>query len=116
MVIPRSAMTVEKRENVRDGKGILTFVHCVAGQGAAQKNTNLLAEVTLPPGGSIGYHPHHEETEFYIILEGTGSVNDNGKDVPIQAGDAMTTGGGASHSITNTGSAPLKMLAVIIKG
>ncbi|MDR0568816.1 MAG: cupin domain-containing protein, partial [Spirochaetaceae bacterium] len=48
--------------------------------------------------------------------EGNGVVNDNGKEVPVKPGDAMATGGGASHSIANTGSVPLKMIAAIIKG
>jgi mannose-6-phosphate isomerase-like protein (cupin superfamily) len=109
-------MTVEKREKVRDGEGTATFVHCVEGKGAVQKNTNLLAEITLPPGASIGYHPHNEETEFYIILEGSGVVNDNGQEVAIKPGDTMVTGNGAFHSIANTGSVPLKMIAAIIKG
>jgi mannose-6-phosphate isomerase-like protein (cupin superfamily) len=109
-------MTVEKREKVRDGEGTITFVHHAAGKGEAQKNINLLAELTLPPGGSIGYHPHIEETEFFIILEGSGVVNDNGKEVPVKAGDTVITGNGASHSIANTGAAPLKLTAVIVKG
>jgi mannose-6-phosphate isomerase-like protein (cupin superfamily) len=116
MVIRRSEMIVEKRENVRDGKGTLIFTHYVEGKGVAQKNTNMLAEIALPPGTSIGYHVHNGETEFFIITGGSGVVNDDGKEAPIGVGDVMVTGNGASHSITNTGAVPLKLTAAIIKG
>jgi mannose-6-phosphate isomerase-like protein (cupin superfamily) len=116
MVFHRNELELETRDNVRDGKGSLQFLHLVKGKGAVQKNTNLLSEITIPPGGSIGYHPHIDETEFYIILEGQGSVNDNGKDVPVGKGDVMVTGNGDSHSIENTGNSPLVLHAAIIKG
>jgi mannose-6-phosphate isomerase-like protein (cupin superfamily) len=41
-------------------------------------------------------------------------VKDNGVDTPIKAGDVVVTGDGASHSIKNTGTTPLKFIAVII--
>jgi mannose-6-phosphate isomerase-like protein (cupin superfamily) len=74
----------------------------------------MLAEVTLQPGCSIGTHSHENETEYYIILSGGGTVNDNGKEVSVQAGDAIVTGNGASHSISNTGTVPLVLHAVIV--
>ncbi|MDR1930658.1 MAG: cupin domain-containing protein [Treponema sp.] len=116
MVYRRDELKVESREHVRDGKGALSFVHYVEGKGAVQSNTSMFAEITLPPGTSIGYHPHHGETEFYIIIEGGGVVNDDGKEVPVGPGDVMVTGNGASHSIANNGEIPLKLTAAIIKG
>jgi mannose-6-phosphate isomerase-like protein (cupin superfamily) len=41
-------------------------------------------------------------------------VNDDGKETPVKAGDAVVTGGGASHSISNTGDAPLVFHALIV--
>ena len=116
MVITRNEMAVEERENLRGGSGVLNFVHYVAGKGAVQPNTNMLAEIILPAGASIGYHSHINETEFYIILEGKGMVSDNGKELQVEAGDVMVTGNGDSHSLANTGNLPLKMIAAIIKG
>jgi mannose-6-phosphate isomerase-like protein (cupin superfamily) len=116
MLCHRNELKTEIREKVRDGNGVLSFLHLVEGKGAVQKNTNLLAEITIPPGGSIGRHAHTEETEFYIILEGAGVVNDNGTDKPVAKGDVMITGNGEFHSIANTGSTPLVLHAVIVKG
>jgi mannose-6-phosphate isomerase-like protein (cupin superfamily) len=116
MVFHRNELAVEQREKARGGEGIASFTHFVEGKGKVQKYTNLLAEITLPPGASIGKHAHTEETEFFIILEGTGVVDDNGKEVPIKKGDVMVTGGGAFHSIANNGSVPLVFHAAIVNG
>ena len=112
MVNHRNEMKTETKEKMRGGEGITSFTHFVDCEN--EKNIRMLAELTLPPGASIGKHVHDSETEYYIILSGSGTVNDNGKDVPVKAGDTMITGNGASHSITNTGSAPLVFHAIIV--
>lgn len=112
MIIHRHQMKVELKERMRDGEGTATLVHFV--DGSTMKNARLLSEITLPPGASIGEHRHDSETEYYIILEGSGLVKDNGVDTPVKAGDVVVTGDGASHSITNTGTVPLKFHAIII--
>ncbi|MDR2538004.1 MAG: cupin domain-containing protein [Treponema sp.] len=112
MIIHRNEMRVEQKTNMRDGEGTVTLTHFL--DESNEKNTRLLAEVTLPPGTSIGYHQHNRETEYFIIVSGIGAVNDNGTDAPIKAGDVIVTGNGASHSIRNTGTTPLVFHAVII--
>lgn len=115
MLNHRNELKTEVRERPREGSGFATFLHLAEGKGAVQKYTNMLAEITLPPGASIGPHSHTEDTEFYIILEGTGKVNDNGTEKDIKKGDVMITGNGEMHSIANTGDVPLVFHAVIIK-
>jgi len=112
MIINRNQMKVEQKERMRDGEGTATVVNLV--DGATMKNARLLAEITLPPGASIGEHRHDSETEYYIILEGSGTVVDNGIDQPVKSGDVVVTGDRATHSIKNTGATPLKFHAVII--
>ena len=73
-----------------------------------------MGEIEIPVNGSIGEHQHNEETEYYIILDGSGIVNDNAIDSKVSKGDVVITGNGASHSIKNTGDIPFKMIAVII--
>jgi mannose-6-phosphate isomerase-like protein (cupin superfamily) len=116
MIFHHGELVVEQKERVRDGEGIIGFTHFVEGKGKVQKNTNLLAEITLPPGASIGKHTHTGETEFFIIMEGSGTADDNGKEVSLKKGDVMVTGGGASHSIANNGTVPLVLHAAIIGG
>lgn len=112
MVIYRNEMKIEEKEQLRGGQGATRFVHLV--DGSTQKNVRMLAETTLDPGCSIGYHKHDSETEYYFILSGTGTVNDDGKEVSVKQGDSVVTGNGASHSIKNTGSVPLVFHAVIV--
>jgi mannose-6-phosphate isomerase-like protein (cupin superfamily) len=112
MVINRDEMKVEDKERLRDGEGNTHMMYLL--DGSTEKNARLFAEVTLNPGCSIGYHRHDSETEYYFILSGTGTVNDDGKEVQIKQGDSVITGNGASHSIKNTGSVPLVFHAIIV--
>ena len=112
MIIQRNEMKVEDKERMRDGEGNTHFVYLL--DGSTQKNARMFAEVTLNPGCSIGYHQHDSETEYYFILSGTATVNDDGKEVQVKPGDSVITGNGASHGIKNTGSVPLVFHAVIV--
>ena len=112
MVVQRKDMKTDVMEKMRDGEGSTKITHLVNTE--TEKHTRMLAEVTLESGCSIGYHPHNNETEYYFILSGTGTVNDDGTEVAVNAGDSVITGNGASHSIKNTGKEPLVFHAVII--
>ena len=112
MVNQRNAMKTEIKEKMRGGEGSAKLLHLVDCEN--EKNIRMLAEITLERGCSIGNHSHETETEYFIILSGNGTVNDNGADVPIKAGDVIITGNGASHSISNTGAAPLVFYSVIV--
>jgi mannose-6-phosphate isomerase-like protein (cupin superfamily) len=112
MIIRRNEMKVEKKEKPRGGDGIVTYTHYLAPD--TEKNARMLAEMWFPPGASIGYHQHENDTEYYIVHSGSGIVSDNGKEVPIKSGDVMVTGDGASHSIKNTGTEPLVVSAIIV--
>jgi len=112
MVIHRNEMKTEDKEKLRDGEGTTHFTYLL--DGSTQKNARLFAEITLEKGCSIGYHRHDSETEYFFIISGTGSVNDDGKEVEVKPGDSIITGNGASHSIKNAGSVPLVFHAVIV--
>ena len=112
MVIRRKEMSIEEKEHMRDGEGSTRIVNLL--DASNEKNARMFAEITLNQGCSIGYHQHQSETEYYFILSGTGTVNDDGREVEVRPGDAIITGNGAFHSIKNTGSVPLIFHAVII--
>jgi mannose-6-phosphate isomerase-like protein (cupin superfamily) len=105
-------MKTQHKEKMRDGEGVVLIRHLVDTEN--EKHTRMLGEITLEPGCSIGYHQHNNETEYFFIISGSGTVNDNGTEVKINAGDSIITGNGASHSIKNTGDVPLILHAVII--
>ena len=112
MLIKRNEMKTEVKEKMRGGEGRVELVHLVDCEN--EKNIRMLAEITLKPGCSIGGHSHENETEYFIILSGEGVVNDDGTEKTVKAGDTVITGNGASHSISNNGSVPLVLHAVIV--
>jgi mannose-6-phosphate isomerase-like protein (cupin superfamily) len=112
MIVQRAAMQTEIKEHMRGGEGSVHFTYYVPND--TEQNARVLAELTLEPGSSIGYHQHDNETEYFIFTAGTGVVVDNGEDRPVKAGDVMITGNGGAHSVENTGSVPLVFSAIIV--
>jgi len=113
-MIKRSAdMVREVRERMREGTGTVEFLHVFRKEEMKGK-ARLFARLRLPPGSSIGYHPHDGEEEVFYILSGTGVVNDQGVTSEVAPGDAVLTGGGNGNSIANQGTVPLELLAVIL--
>jgi len=112
MIVKPEDMIRESAPNMRGGDGIVEIRHLVPKDKVP--HGRLMAELILPVGASIGDHEHKRETEYYILTEGEGIVVDNGTEVPVRAGEVVVTPDGNTHSIRNTGSAPMKMYAVII--
>lgn len=72
------------------------------------------AIVTIPPGGQTGHHSH-EVPLFAHILEGELTVDYGEKGSrTYRAGDSVLEAVGWPHNGTNTGSVPMKLLAVYI--
>jgi quercetin dioxygenase-like cupin family protein len=70
------------------------------------------AIVTIPPGGETGLHSH-EVPLFAHILEGELTVDYGDKGTRIyRAGDSVLEAVGWPHNGTNTGTVPMKLLAV----
>lgn len=114
MLIKNNEMRMEKRENMRGGKGAPTL-RFPCGDGDLPDSCRLIAEITLPPGASIGRHAHTDDTELYYMLSGEAKADDNGMDVMLKAGDSMITGNGAYHSVENISASDCVFLAIIVR-
>ncbi|KNZ32449.1 MAG: cupin [Methylibium sp. NZG] len=83
------------------------------GIGARQLGYNL---TVLPSGkAQCPFHCHHGEEEMFLILEGTGELRFGAERFPIRKRDviACPTGGPeVAHQIINTGSVPMRYLAL----
>lgn len=70
----------------------------------------------LPPGKcGCPFHNHHIEEELFIILDGEGEYRFGEERHAVQKGDVLgAPAGGAetAHHIINTGTVPLKYLAI----
>lgn len=113
MIRKASEMAVEVRARMRGGDGAVTVKHYFKPEEMTAKS-RLCAHLTVPPGASIGLHAHEREDEVYIVLQGSGIVEEGAEPRRVSAGDAVLTGNGASHAIRNDGIVPLEMVAVIM--
>lgn len=113
MIRKLNDMPVEDRPNLRGGLGTIQFRHAFK-PGEFTAKTRLCATLLIPPGATIGSHAHVNEDELYYVLSGTGLLDDGSAKTRINPGDAVLTGGGASHAVINDGPATLEILAVIV--
>lgn len=75
----------------RDGSEIREYLHTQA---------QSLAEATLGPGQATRRHYHAASEEIYLLLEGSGTMELDGEEREVGAGDAMLIPPGARHTIT----------------
>ena len=112
MLFTEKDYVVEIKEQMRGGSGEVKITRTVPAD-ALHSKCRLIAEITLEPGCSIGYHEHTNEMEIFTFVQGEGIANDDGVDVPIKKGDVIVTYNGG-HAVNNTGKGPLVFTAVII--
>lgn len=112
MILRSTDQELSLRPNMRGGEGTVELKGLSAQLPA---NLRLFSRIELKPGCSIGYHVHENETELFFFVAGSGRACDDGTWFDVTAGDAMSTPNGHGHAVENTGSAPLVLLAAIVK-
>ena len=65
----------------------------------------------VPPGEVLRGH-RHLQTEIYLVLEGTGSVEIGPEKRSVEAGSVVFIPGNAVHSLANTGASDLRFAYV----
>lgn len=113
MVRKEAEMEKDIREKMRGGAGEVEILHLFK-KDELKGKARLCAKIRLKEGCSVGFHTHEKEEEIYYIISGTGEVDDDGTVSQVGPGDAILTGNGAGHSISNTGKEPLDFMAVIL--
>ncbi|MBQ4337370.1 MAG: cupin domain-containing protein [Lentisphaeria bacterium] len=113
MIRKNGEYRTELRPEMRGGTGTVKIEHLLDEAGELRGLNRLFARLTLEPGTSIGFHEHVGEAEVFVVVSGTGEIDDNGVKGSVAAGDTILTGFGAGHGVTCTGNEPLVMLAVI---
>jgi mannose-6-phosphate isomerase-like protein (cupin superfamily) len=113
MIRKSHQMEKEVRQRMRDGSGSVEILHIFRSK-ELKGHTRLFARLRLAAGSSIGFHRHEGEEEIFYILSGAGEVGEGGPSSMVGPGDAIHTGDGAGHSISNPGPEPLDFLAVIL--
>ena len=113
MIRAAAEMRSEVRDNMRGGEGSVTISHYFDKSEFAA-NLRLCARLTLPPGSGIGSHEHAAEDEVYIVVKGSGILDDGPSQTRVSTGDAVLTGQGGSHAVRNDGDEDLEIIAFIM--
>jgi mannose-6-phosphate isomerase-like protein (cupin superfamily) len=71
-----------------------------------------LVLMTLQPGEEIGEEVHEDRDQFFRIEEGSGAVDIDGKENPVEDDFAVIVPAGARHNVRNTGDAPLRFYTI----
>lgn len=69
----------------------------------------------VPPGKTaFPFHFHHVNEELFLVLDGTGTLRTPAGTHPLRAGDVVSCPPGAdgAHQISNSGTVPLRYLAL----
>lgn len=103
----------EVTENMRGGPGSVQKSALATPEELLNKG-RMFSIITLEPGCGIGLHEHQNETELFYVMEGEADYQDNGVLQHVQAGDVTICPPGESHSITNNGSAVVRLVALIL--
>ena len=77
--------------------------------------TNRILKGRLIPGATIGMHTHDDSCEVIFILEGCGSILEEGTKKTVQAGDCLYCPKGGTHSLINDSEDDLVFCAVVPK-
>jgi quercetin dioxygenase-like cupin family protein len=74
----------------------------------------VIVRVEIAPGGAAGRHTHPGE-EISYVEEGTGELLIDGKPArTLKAGDGFVVPAGAIHDARNTGTQPMKVVAIYL--
>ena len=114
MIRRSGEMEVEYRKRMKGGEGTVKVTHLLK-KDDFKARVRLCAHLSVPVKGSIGFHEHPDEDEVFIITRGEGILYDGKKESPVSVGDAILTGDGEGHSLTNAGNTGLELFAFITK-
>jgi len=113
-MIRRSDEIKERRvQNARGGDNEVIFYDWMKPEDA-KGHGRLFSKLVIPPGASIGYHEHSGEFEAFYVISGEATIDDNGKQEVIKAGDMAICKDGEGHSTRNNGSEDLVLIAMIM--
>ena len=107
MIIKEHDIEVSHLENFKGGEKHLEARMYFDG------TNRILTRAKLIPGASIGVHTHEDSCEVIFILEGRGSILEEGVKKAVQAGDCLYCPKGGTHSLINDSDADLIFCAVV---
>ena len=113
MLIKANERKYASLEHLRGGDGSVDKFDC--GVSPMPPHAAMFAELQLKPGCSIGTHRHEGEYEIFFCKEGEITLNDNGTERLMHAGDFALCRDGEEHGIANRTNELAAVYAAIIK-
>jgi mannose-6-phosphate isomerase-like protein (cupin superfamily) len=101
------------KARIRDGEGECFGATAFTGDAFKSKITGVGVTI-IPPGASIGDHPHGNEEEIYFVMEGRGIAELDGKKQPVKKGDVLYNVPGGTHGLANAGDEDLVIFAFCV--
>ena len=82
------------------------------GAAAGSERIYVNIDYVKPGAKSVKYHSHSKQEEFFLILEGSGTLRMNDEKTPVKKGDfvAKPAGKEIAHQFINDGSEVLQIL------
>jgi quercetin dioxygenase-like cupin family protein len=94
--------------------GLAEFVPDKMGKTTLAQGDFLFAGLnSFEPGQEHAAHAHRGQDKLYVVLQGSGEVSVGGQTEQLEAGDAAFAPAEVKHSIRNTSSARLVVMAVL---
>ena len=102
--------TCTKEPNCHGGKGTVLFRRIL--QKEFESAISFLDYTIIPAGVSIGFHPHHDSEEVYVVLKGKGLMRVDDEEQRVVEGDVILNKSGSSHGLVNDGTSDMAILVV----
>jgi mannose-6-phosphate isomerase-like protein (cupin superfamily) len=100
---------LRREDNCHEGAGsVLVFRPYLRGPGA--ELVDFIDLVVVPSGASIGRHRHGDNTEWYVILQGCGSMWFGGSERTVASGDILINPPFAEHGLENRSGEDIRLL------
>ena len=91
------------------GDGLIKFAR-LTDKRTVSGAVNFIDVAIIPPQVSIGSHTHQQtEEEFYLVLEGEGTMTQNNNEFTVRAGDLIRNPPGGTHQLRNTSKENLRI-------
>lgn len=92
--------------------GICGLVRELVDPGNTDAELVSIAAIDVEPGRSSDPHSHERTEEIYFILEGTGVVEVDSASFDVALWDSVHIPPGSVHTVRNTGTQTLRLLAI----
>ena len=104
---------IRKIENPRGGNGVVYF-HDFLLPEEAPGHGSAFSKFVVTPGSCVGYHQHVGDMEALYILQGVGTLTENGEQIQLYPGDMALCPPDGWHSFQNNGTEDVVAIALML--